>query len=186
MMKTLILNGSPRKNGNTAGLLKVLCDNLEGEIFVVNCYYDDISPCIDCRKCRESDSCGIDDFMQRIYKFIDKCDNVVVGSPIYFNQPTGRYLDTASRFQKYFSKEFFQKKPVEISSKRGGIILTGGGSGDPTKAIETVTLTLKMIKVKQIFPAVISHSTDKISAFSDERAISQIKNLARFLNEMRG
>lgn len=47
-MKTLILNGSPRSNGDTASLLNVITQNITGEYRIVNAYGCDISPCIDC------------------------------------------------------------------------------------------------------------------------------------------
>ena len=50
-MKTLIFNGSPRKNGETAYMIRTLQKNLGGEFKVVNAYRADIRPCIDCRWC---------------------------------------------------------------------------------------------------------------------------------------
>ena len=38
-MKTLILNGSPRKKGDTASLLNIIKPNLKGDIKVVDAYY---------------------------------------------------------------------------------------------------------------------------------------------------
>ncbi|MGN1225158.1 MAG: NAD(P)H-dependent oxidoreductase, partial [Ruminococcus sp.] len=64
MMKTLILNGSPRKNGDTAFLIQKLTEQLHGEYKIVNAYTANIAPCIDCRKCREQYGCIIDDEMQ--------------------------------------------------------------------------------------------------------------------------
>lgn len=48
-MKTLIFNGSPRKNGETAYMIRTLQENLGGDFKVVNAYGADIRPCIDCR-----------------------------------------------------------------------------------------------------------------------------------------
>lgn len=48
-MKTLILNGSPRKDGDTAFLINKLISRLYGEYKIVDCYTADIAPCIDCR-----------------------------------------------------------------------------------------------------------------------------------------
>ena len=42
-MKTLILNGSPRKNGDTVSLINKLTEQLDGEYKIVNAYYSDIS-----------------------------------------------------------------------------------------------------------------------------------------------
>ncbi len=63
-MKTLILNGSPRKDGDTVFLIKKLLSRLQGEYKIVDCYAADIAPCIDCRCCREKLSCPIRDEMQ--------------------------------------------------------------------------------------------------------------------------
>ena len=50
-MKTLILNGSPRKNGDTAQLLELAKAQLQGTYHVVSAYTANIHPCIDCRHC---------------------------------------------------------------------------------------------------------------------------------------
>lgn len=43
-MKTLILNGSPRKNGDTVSLIHIFLEGLEGEYKMVNAYEDGIGP----------------------------------------------------------------------------------------------------------------------------------------------
>ena len=101
-MKTLIFNGSPRKNGNTMALIEMITRNLQGEYRIVNTYNCNISPCVDCRYCWEQDDCSIDDEMQEIYAYIQKCDNIVIASPIYFSELTGKLLDVGSRLQRYF------------------------------------------------------------------------------------
>ena len=54
MLKTLIINGSPRINGDTASLLDVLKENIDGEYRVIDAYRCSISPCLDCRFCWEN------------------------------------------------------------------------------------------------------------------------------------
>ena len=66
-MKTLIINGSPRKNGDTVALIEALTQRLSGEIRVISCH-DDISPCIDCRFCWKQEGCAVQDDMQEIYE----------------------------------------------------------------------------------------------------------------------
>ena len=82
--KTLILNGSPRKNGDTAALLRILDRELAGEKRTIDCYRADVSPCVDCRACWREKRCVIDDAMQEIYRYVEDCDNVVVASPFIF------------------------------------------------------------------------------------------------------
>ena len=70
-MKTLILNGSPRKDGDTVFLINKLLSRLQGEYKIIDCYTADIAPCIDCRCCREKLSCPIRDEMQEIYAYLE-------------------------------------------------------------------------------------------------------------------
>ena len=65
-MKTLILNGSPRQNGDTASLIEKITEKLPGEYKIINAYRCNISPCVDCRYCRENRGCAIRDEMQEI------------------------------------------------------------------------------------------------------------------------
>lgn len=181
-MKTLIINGSPRKNGDTVSLIKKLTEQLNGDYKIVYAYYSDISACIDCRYCRNNDGCSIKDEMSVIYDYIADCDNVVIASPIYFSQPTGKLLDVCSRFQTYFAQKHFRGKSPSIKPKKGAIILAGGGDGNPQKAYETLCGILKHINVKDVYELVGSFSTNEISVKYDEQALEKVKSLAVFLN----
>ncbi len=181
-MKTLIFNGSPRKNGDTVSLINILTEHLSGEYRIVNCYTADISPCIDCRFCRKEKGCAIKDDMQEIYSCIEECDNVIIASPIYFAELTGKLLDTASRFQMYYSARFFRNEATGIKPKRGGVILAGGGDGDPARAFSTAKVLLHQLNTQEIYPLVCSHSTNTLPAAEDTQAVEAVKNLARFLN----
>ena len=44
--KTLIINGSPRPEGNTAWLIGVLREHLEGEIMEISAFRSGIAPCV--------------------------------------------------------------------------------------------------------------------------------------------
>ena len=181
-MKTLIINGSPRPNGDTASLLGVLREHLDGECMVVDAYRCDIAPCIDCRFCKTHAGCAVQDGMQEVYDYIQACDNVVIASPVYFSEVTGKVLDVCSRLQTYFSARFFRgETPVE-KEKRGAVILVGGGDGSPEKAYETARILLKMMNCKEIHDLVCSHNTDRQPAAEDGRAVAGVRHAAAFLN----
>ncbi len=184
-MQTLILNGSPRKNGDTSALISHLRKYLTGEIIEISAYYDNISPCIDCRRCKESGICVIPDKMQDIYKIIETSDNIIIASPLYFSELTGRLLDVASRLQTYYYG--MQKNgghPVK-KPKRGAVILVGGGEGDPQIAYATAVRILHYMKVKEIHPLICSHRTDEIPAAEDAAVLAKIAGLAEFLTAQR-
>ena len=184
-MKTLIFNGSPRKNGDTASLLNILTSELTGEYMTVSCYYDDISPCIDCRVCMKERRCSLQDHMQDIYPYLEECDNIVIASPIYFSELTGRMLDTLSRLQIYYCARFFRNEDTGIKPKRGGVILVGGGDGEPTRAYATARTLLHHMNVSDadMFPLICSHSTNTVPAADNGEAVSGVHRLAAFLGD---
>lgn len=181
-MKTLIINGSPRVNGDTAGLLGILKERLTGEYWVLDAYRRDISPCVDCRYCKSHSGCAVQDGMRDVYNYIQACENVVIASPIYFSEVTGRVLDVGSRLQTYFSAKYFRGEvPIE-KAKRGAVILTGGGDGAPEKAYGTAQTLLKLMNCREIHALVCSHGTDKRPAVADEQAAAGVRHIAAFLN----
>ncbi len=182
MKRTLIFNGSPRKNGDTAALLRVLRSELRGEVRVADCYRADISPCVDCRACRREKKCVLQDEMQTLYPYIEACDNVVIASPIYYAELTGKLLDVASRFQVYYSARFFRKEDPGLRPKKGGVVLVGGGDGDPKRPYATAKILLRQLNAGEIFPLVCSHATNELPAAEDGEAVAAVRRLAAFLN----
>ena len=182
-MKTLVLNGSPRPHGDTVSLIEALQKELAGECMAVNAYRCDISPCVDCRACKTKSGCAIQDGMQEVYDYIQDCDNILIASPIYFSELTGRLLDVGSRLQTYFSARFFRKETPVRKAKRGAVILVGGGDGSPEKAAGTARTLLRLMNCKEIHEPVCSHDTDRIPAVEDGQALAGVKSIAAFFNQ---
>lgn len=181
-MKTLIFNGSPRKNGDTVSLLNEFTKNLNGDYKVIDAYYCNIKPCLDCRYCWKNEGCCQKDEMQEVYDYIRECDNILIASPVYFSELTGQLLAVMSRLQTFFSARFFRKEvPVE-KRKKGGVILTGGGDGAAENAYNTACILLRMMNAKDIAPVVLSHNTDKIPAKEDKKAVEDSIRLAKQFN----
>jgi multimeric flavodoxin WrbA len=89
----LILNGSPRKNGNTAYLIGKLIEGLreahpDAQAEVVNLASMKIAPCRACDACRREDRlgqyCVFRDDMAGMYEKVLKADAIVIASPIYW------------------------------------------------------------------------------------------------------
>ena len=182
-MKTLIFNGSPRKEGDTSGFIKIVKASLNGETKTVNAYDCGIGPCVDCRYCRENSGCCINDNMQEVYTYIEECDNILIASPIYFSELTGPLLNVGSRLQTYYcARAFRNEKPIE-KVKKGAVILVGGGDGRIDKPYETACILLHHMNAKQILPAVFSHNTDNRPALSDNNALKGISGIVNFFNQ---
>lgn len=182
-MKTLIINGSPRVNGDTAGLLRILTAKLPGEYKVVDAYRCEISPCVDCRYCWKHPGCAVKDEMQEVYEYLEVCDCVLIASPVYFSELTGKVLDVGSRLQTYFCAKFIRKEKPNLKPKKGAVILVGGGAGAIDKAYETARTLLRLTNCKSIHPLVSSHDTDHVPAVEDEEALRGIDDIVTFFGE---
>ena len=185
-MKTLIINGSPRKNGDTMTLVNEMIKYLNGEVRIISTYYEDISPCIDCRYCWKNSGCAINDGMQEIYQLLNEVDNVIIASPIYFSELIGNLLSFASRLQLFYvSKHIRKDKEFNLKSKNGVLIISAGGDSKDLekRAIESANIIFNHINTKVIGTVLTLHTED-ITAKEDIHALSKAHELALKLNEL--
>ncbi len=180
-MKTLIINGSPRKKGDTARLLAELRGRLDGEVIQIDAYDAGISPCVDCRACQRKPGCVIRDDMDIIYG--DDFDSVVIASPIYMSSLTGPMVSLASRFQAYYCAKRFLNISPERRPKKGAVILVGGGDGSNKCALDMAKLMLRYMHARLAEESIImSMDTDNLPAGEDAAALSAVGKLAERLN----
>ena len=180
--KTLIINGSPRINGDSAFLINELRKHLRGEIIELSAYRSNIAPCIDCRACWKKRGCVIKDDMRVIYD--DDFDNVVLVSPIYMSCLTPPLMAVASRFQSYYCAKRFLENDFSPAQKKASLILVGGGDGSPTPAINIAEWMFKQMNARGYREyRVFSLKTDSIPTREDKEAISRLPNLAKWLEE---
>ncbi len=93
-MKVIAINGSPRRNGNTIGALKIVCGVLEKEGIeteIIQIGGNRYSGCINCGQCwkNKNQRCAIeDDGMNLILEKIYTAEGIIIGSPVFFSNVT--------------------------------------------------------------------------------------------------
>ena len=180
-MKTLIINGSPRPDGNTVALLRELKKELQGEVVEVSAFYSNIAPCVDCRGCWQTAKCVVDDGMQVIYE--DDFDNVVVASPVYYGTLPGSVLSLMSRLQPWHAATYFINEPLVQRPKKAAAILTAGGKGNQERAFHHLRALFRMLNAGGFEEYLVcSANTDTIPACDDSQALEQARALANWLN----
>jgi len=181
-MKTLIFNGSPRKDGDTAVLINEFVKHVEGEYKIIDVFDCNIASCIDCRDCWEQDGCSISDGMQQVYDDIQECDNILIASPVFFTELTGQLLMVASRLQTYFCARYFRKEIPIKKSKKGGIILLQGGAHQADKAADTAKMLLNTMNAIDIAPAVFCLNSDSVSPSDNTLAMEGVREIVQLFN----
>ena len=173
-MKTLILNGSPRSDGNCAAVISYLKRNICGEISVCACCAENISHCTGCDRCKGGE-CVIKDDMQVYYRKIREADNIIIVSPLYFSMLTGGLLTFASRWQ------YFYHNPVK-GEKKGAVILLGGGSTkDTSKAFSTAKIILHYAGIKDPICAAFVN-TDREKPLENKGFVKELEKLTEGIN----
>lgn len=178
-MKTLIINGSPRPNGDTATLIKELKKHVTGEVVEISAFRSKIHPCVDCRACQKTNMCVVRDDMDLIYA--DDYDAVVFAYPVYYATAPGAIWSLISRFQCYHEYLKTSKFPP-VKEKKAGLILVAGGSGNEMKATSAAFIGSKMMHAHGLDEhMVIASKTDEVPAAQDVDALEQVKKLAAWL-----
>lgn len=181
MSKTLIVNGSPRPQGDTAALIAELKRNLSGEVVEISAFRSRIAPCVDCRSCWKTARCAVRDEMDIIYA--DDFDAVVLATPVWYMSLPGPMLSLMSRFQPQHAASFFLNNPLGIRSKKGGLILTAGGAKDNWRgAMHHVKVFFRMMNAQGFEEhSAMSLHTDFSPASEDAEAMAAVREMAKWL-----
>ena len=129
-MKVLMLNGSPRANGNTQVALEemkkvFLSEGIEVELVQVG--HKAIRGCVACGGCRKIGKCVFDDGVNELVESFKDADGLVVGSPVYYASANSTLIAVLDRmFQSsggYVDKRMKVGACVAVA-RRGGTTAT--------------------------------------------------------------
>lgn len=125
-MKVLLINGSPRENGNTSRALKEVARSLneEGvETQIVNIGKKPVPGCIACGWCGREGRCTFhDDPYHQVMRAVkDGIDGLVIGSPVYYGGPNGSLCALLDRvFYSLGNQLQFKPGASVVVCRRGG------------------------------------------------------------------
>ncbi len=93
-MKVLLINGSPRSNGNTYRALSEVASALQAdgvETEIISIGKRAVQGCIACGMCGREGRCTFrDDLYTQVWRSVkDGIDGLIVGSPVYYGGPNG-------------------------------------------------------------------------------------------------
>lgn len=127
-MKVLIINGSPRVNGNTTIAVREMEQTFakEGvEVETVQIGNQDIRGCIACGSCGKNGKCVFDDAVNELAPKFEEADGLVIASPVYYASANATLIACLDRL--FYSTSFDKTMKVGASvvcARRGGCSAT--------------------------------------------------------------
>lgn len=127
-MKVLLINGSPRVNGNTAIALNEMVkvfqeEGIESEVIQIG--QKDIRGCIACSSCYKTGKCVFNDIVNECAVKFEESDGLVIASPVYYASANGTLISFLDRL--FYSSHFDKCMKVGASvtiARRGGCSAT--------------------------------------------------------------
>jgi multimeric flavodoxin WrbA len=107
-MRIVMVNGSPRQDGNTGTMLKSLAKKAKdrgAEVTYFEIVDKDIQDCDGCYRCDVDGKCVKDDDMSEAYGLVQDADVLIIGSPIYMGMETGLTKCFVDRLYYLMSKK---------------------------------------------------------------------------------
>ena len=127
-MKVLILNGSPRANGNTMTAINELVNTFENEGVETEVFRvgdKALRGCIACGRCAEIGRCVFNDIVNEIASKFETADGLIAASPVYYASANSTLIAALDRL--FYSSHFDKTMKVGASvvvARRGGCSAT--------------------------------------------------------------
>ncbi len=179
-MKVLLINGSPRKNGNTFTALSEIAKTLQAEGIESEIVWIGNKPvrgCIACGTCKMKNDgrCVFDDDVcNSISTKFAESDGFVFASPVYYGQPNGALLAIMQR--AFFSNGAnLQNKP--------GAAVTICRRGGATAAFEALQMPMQMMNMPLTTSQYwnIAYGREEGQAAQDTEGMQTMRTLAHNL-----
>jgi multimeric flavodoxin WrbA len=144
--KILVLQGSPRKKGNSNLLSNQIAEGAQNAGAAVETIYLhglEIAPCQACEGCQKPDAegCVIKDDMQTLYPKIADADALVLASPVYWFTMSAQLKLCLDRFYAFGADDYraLSGKKVAVAMSYGDADPFGSGCVNALRSFQDIT-----------------------------------------------
>lgn len=174
-MKVLMLNGSPRVNGNTSIALQEMetifhAEGIQTEILQIG--NQAIRGCIACNTCAKNGKCVFDDLVNETAPKFEESDGLILASPVYYASANGTLISFVDRL--------FYSTPFDKTMKVGACVVTarrGGLSATFDELNKYFTISGMPVASGQYWNSI--HGTQPGEAKQDAEGLQGMRTLAR-------
>ena len=174
-MKVLMINGSPRVDGNTSIALKEMEQVFlqEGmEVETVQVGNQAVRGCVACGYCGKNGKCVFDDVVNELAPKFEEADGLVVASPVYYASANATLIAVLDRL--FYSTHF--DKTMKVGA---GVVCArrGGCSATFDELNKYFTISNMPVAPSQYWNSI--HGREKGEAVQDEEGKQTMRTLAR-------
>ena len=174
-MKVLIINGSPRRGGNTSLAIDEAArilqeEGIETELVTVG--NKPVRGCIACNRCSQLGHCVFDDAVNELAEKFEAADGLLVASPVYYASANATLIACLDRL--------FYSTPFDKTMKVGACIAVarrGGCSATFDELNKYFTISGMPVASSQYWNSV--HGTVQGEAKLDAEGLQTMRTLAR-------
>ena len=174
-MKVLILNGSPRANGNTSlaidEMVKVFAqEGIETEVCQVG--NKAVRGCVACGSCGEKGKCVFDDVVNELAPKFEEADGLIAASPVYYASANATLVACLDRL--FYSTHFDKTMKVGAAI---AVARRGGCSATFDELNKYFTISGMPVASSQYWNSI--HGREKGEAAQDAEGLQTMRTLAR-------
>ncbi len=175
-MKVLIINGSPRRDGNTSIALnemKKVFSEKSIEVIEYNIGIKDIRGCMACSYCHQDNhnKCVFNDDVNKVNEIIKDVSGIVIASPVYYASPNGTLIS--------FLDRLFYSCPHDLKMKVGASVVVArrGGSSSSFDVLNKYFTISEMPIVSSTYWNMV-YGRKQGEAQEDKEGLRTMRNLA--------
>lgn len=158
-MRLLIINSSPRRDGNISKLIKRAAETASKagvDASVVNLSEKDIRTCTGCMICRSKKKCVIDDDISSIADAIKSADRIVIGAPCYWGNMPGSLKTMFDRLVYIFISQGKGLMPIPLLKGKKALLIAASTTpmpwsrlfGQTSGTVKSIAKIMKMGGIK--------------------------------------
>lgn len=178
-MKVIAINGSPRKNGNTGLVLRIMADELEQqgiEVETIQIGHLNIHGCIHCEYCRQQSPDNLcvftEDIVNETALKMRTADGFILASPTYYAGIAGTMKSMMDRIF-HAGKEYFRFKVATSAAT----VRRAGGVDTVHQLNNYLNLAQTVIPPSQYWT--IAYGMEEGEALQDPEGIQTLRKNAR-------
>ncbi|MCL2331996.1 MAG: flavodoxin family protein [Actinomycetia bacterium] len=187
-MNVVLVEGSPRRGGNTASMGALLARRLRAgaaEVTRFSVAEQYFAPCEGCNACLTTGDCALRsgrDYMPGFYAALDSCDALLWVTPVYFAGLPAQLKALIDRFQVYYGRRLLRGKPVAPRRPAAAIIIGAGGDPFGAKAAVSILRSASQMAEFTLANPLVIFGPDAPGDIDDER-FAEDRVAARLLVE---